>query len=280
MPTSVNLNTKPSQRAKKEFAVQLYWPDEDAGTPEDATESWYDAVPTSNIDFSGLGDMCVSLLQCTKRKLRWKQGTTNDEANTISLSDTMDDSGRGDRLLDRRIWAYRSHRRSGAPMVCEWKHPVAHFAGLLTNTPAQPGGTYGPAMALEDALVFGTLFSHLSSWDQVPTFLNAYQEIRQGRTTTVNGMDVSNAAFVRLPPGPARDARDAQIRQARDEWDDGSLKQEFEGLAQLFCYEAEDAAQVSCHHRSSRLVCANPCVGMVGNVGSLSRQRRELRCGN
>lgn len=99
-------------------------------------------------------------------------------------------------------------------------------------------------MALEDAVVFGTLFSHLSSWDQVSTFLNAYQEIRQGRTTAVNEMDVSNAAFVRLPPGPAQEARDVQIRQARDEWDDGSLKQEFEGLAQLFCYEAEDAAQV------------------------------------
>ena len=101
-------------------------------------------------------------------------------------------------------------------------------------------------MALEDAVVFGTLFSHLSSWEEVPRFLNAYQEIRFNRTTAVNEMDVSNAAFVRLPPGPEAEARNVQIRQARDEWDDGSLKREFEGLAGLFCYEAEDAAQVCC----------------------------------
>ena len=100
-------------------------------------------------------------------------------------------------------------------------------------------------MALEDAVVFGTLFSHLSSEPQISTFLNAYEEIRRGRTTEVNKMDISNAAFVRLPPGPEQEARDATLRHARDEWDDGSLKNEFEGLAGLFCYEAEDAAQVS-----------------------------------
>lgn len=114
----------------------------------------------------------------------------------------------------------------------------------MTEPYEKPGGTYGPAMALEDAVVLGTLFSHLSSSSQVSQFLNAYQEIRQGRTKYVLEMDVSNAAFVRLPPGSEQQARDQQIRMARDEWDDGSLKQEFEGLARLFCYEAEDAAEV------------------------------------
>lgn len=128
-------------------------------------------------------------------------------------------------------------------------------------------------MALEDAAVFGTLFGNLSSWSQVPTFLNAYQEIRHRRTTEVNGMDVSNAAFVRLPPGPERDARNADIKLTRDLWDDGSLKREFEGLAQLFCYEAADAAQVSPRYLRPVTICAHIFAGMVGNMGTLSLPR-------
>ena len=141
---------------------------------------------------------------------------------------------------------------------------------VVCLTKIQPGGTYGPSMALEDAVVFGTLFGNLSSWSQVSTFLNAYQEIRHNRTTEVNSMDVSNAAFMRLLPGPERDARNADIRLARDEWDDGALKREFEGLAILFCYEAEDAAQVSAHDWRSMLLCSQIFSGMVGNVGPLS----------
>ena len=99
-------------------------------------------------------------------------------------------------------------------------------------------------MALEDAVVFGTLLSNLSSMDQLNTFLNAYQEIREGRTTEVNKNEASAAAFCRIPPGPERDARNAELGRSRDDWDDGSLKKEFEGIAGLFGYEAEDAAQV------------------------------------
>lgn len=48
------------QRAKTEFAVQVYWPDEDAGpTPADATESWYDVVPTSSLNLEGQSDLYV-----------------------------------------------------------------------------------------------------------------------------------------------------------------------------------------------------------------------------
>lgn len=45
------------QKAKTECAVQLFWPDEDAGTPEDARESWYDIVPTDSVDFSQHADL-------------------------------------------------------------------------------------------------------------------------------------------------------------------------------------------------------------------------------
>ena len=99
-------------------------------------------------------------------------------------------------------------------------------------------------MCVEDAVVFGTLFGHLSTWDQVPTFLNAYEEIRQERTTIVNEIDISNAAFIRMPLGPEQEARNAACRLQKNEWDDGSLKTEFENLQSLFGYDAEDAAEV------------------------------------
>ncbi|GJE93239.1 FAD/NAD(P)-binding domain-containing protein [Phanerochaete sordida] len=194
-------------KGKTEFAVQMYWPDADAHTPADAGESWYDAVPASSIDYSNLGPMVQRMMQLPPYLYRTRWMVREEE-----IDEWIDDSGR-------------------IVLIGEAAHPWF------------PGGTYGPAMVLEDAVVFGTLFAHLSAWREVPRFLNAYQEIRYARTKSVNEMDVGNAAFVRLPPGPEAEARNVQIRQARDEWDDGSLKREFEGLAGLFCYEAEDAAQ-------------------------------------
>ncbi|THG94300.1 hypothetical protein EW026_g7146 [Hermanssonia centrifuga] len=110
-------------------------------------------------------------------------------------------------------------------------------------TSEEPGGTHGPAMALEDAVVFSTLFSHLKSWNQVGSFVSAYQEIREARTKAVNTVDVSNAELVRMPPGPDRDRRNESMRRARREWDDDALQWEFEGVAALFAYEAQDAAE-------------------------------------
>jgi salicylate hydroxylase len=99
-------------------------------------------------------------------------------------------------------------------------------------------------MAMEDTVVIGKLFSHLTSYDQIPHFLHAYQEIRHARVKQIRIREASNAGFVRMPPGPEQDARNADLRLARTEWDDGALKTEFEGLADLFGYDAYDAAEV------------------------------------
>lgn len=82
------------QRAKTEFAVQMYWPDEDAGTPENATESWYDTVPTNTVDFSQLGSVCVPRFHFHTRiyKLTIEQGAKDDETNPKSVSYAVDDS--------------------------------------------------------------------------------------------------------------------------------------------------------------------------------------------
>lgn len=133
-------------------------------------------------------------------------------------------------------------------------------------------------MAIEDAVVFGTLFANLTSWEQINTFTNAYQEIREGRTTEVNKNEASAAAFCRLPPGPAKEARDAEMRLSRDEWDDGSMKKEFEGIAGLFGYEAEDAAQArDCSLSAVRTYLRFHPTGVVGNMGPIRTSRTRIR---
>ena len=56
-------------------------------------------------------------------------------------------------------------------------------------------------MAVEDAVVLGSLFSHLRMMDQIPSFLDAYQELRQRRCDLVKLADIGNAQMVSMPDG-------------------------------------------------------------------------------
>lgn len=141
-------------------------------------------------------------------------------------------------------------------------------------------------MAIEDAEVFGTLFARLSREEQIQTFSNAFQEIREERTADIRLSDVSSAAWVRLPPGPERNRRDEMIRDAPHEWDDEALQREFEDIAPLFCYDATDAVDVCTlcsliyipssfllHHRNGGLT------GAASKTGPTSRRRVALPFG-
>ena len=98
-------------------------------------------------------------------------------------------------------------------------------------------------MAVEDAVVFGSLFSHLSMMEQIPSFLSAYQELRQRRCELVKGADVANARMVTLQDGPDANKRDSDMRAKNDDWgDEGALKAQFEEIAEIFLYDAYDAA--------------------------------------
>lgn len=99
------------------------------------------------------------------------------------------------------------------------------------------------SVALEDAVLFGTLFTRLTSWTQLPSFLSAYQELREERCAVVKASDIKNARMVAMPPGPGRDARDADMRKSSaDEWDEGTTKENFEEMAWVFGYVASDEA--------------------------------------
>lgn len=197
-------------RASKEFAVQLYWPDDDAGTANTPLqESWYDTIPTDEIDFSDYGPNIQRLMKLVPKLSRTRHMRHSHEPEN---------------------WTDRSGR---IVLIGEAAHPWF------------PGGSHTTSMVVEDAVVLGTLFSHLESMDQVPQFLNAYQELREERCKTVREEDVSNAALMRLPPGPDRDMRNATMTAPAtdDQADLGVLKRELDAFAAIFCYEAADAAE-------------------------------------
>ena len=73
-------------------------------------------------------------------------------------------------------------------------------------------------MTVEDAVVFGSLFSHLSMMDQIPSFLSAYQELRQGRCELVKGADIANAQMVTLSDGPQAEKCNKDMRGKNDNW--------------------------------------------------------------
>ena len=66
-------------------------------------------------------------------------------------------------------------------------------------------------MAVEDAVVFGALFAHLRSPDQIPTFLGAYQELRQPRCQRIVAASNSNARNYHMR-GPTRAVAHAGLR--------------------------------------------------------------------
>lgn len=98
-------------------------------------------------------------------------------------------------------------------------------------------------MAIEDAVVFGSLFSHLSTTDQIPTFVSAYQELRQHRCSVVRADDAENIRLLTLPPGPEADNRNKNLSTHGQEWNEGLLRLRFEQLQEVFGYDAGDAAE-------------------------------------
>ncbi|KAH8093950.1 FAD/NAD(P)-binding domain-containing protein [Cristinia sonorae] len=196
-------------RAKKEFAIQLFVPTSEGGPQNDGKESFYEVIPTSAIDISSYADDVQRLLKMVPYFTRSRYMKRSKE-----VTDWMDKSCR-------------------IVLIGEAAHPWF------------PGGSHTTSMVVEDAVVLGTLFSHLDSWSQVKPFLYAYQEIREGRTKAVKQEELTNTILVHLPPGPERDARNLHMATPATEadWDDSMLQRELANFAGIFCYDASDAAE-------------------------------------
>ncbi|KAI0731120.1 FAD/NAD(P)-binding domain-containing protein [Earliella scabrosa] len=177
------------------------------GLEQGGEESWRELFPTDKINRENHGSAVQKLIGMAPSFIRTRYMLRKD-----GVEDWIDSTGRIVLLGD-----------------------AAH--------PPYPGGTHAGAMAAEDAVVLGSLFSHLSTLDQIPSFLNAYQELRQKRCELVNMGDIRNGQMVVMPDGPEAAARDEVLGHRVDEWDEGMLKAQFEEIAEIFGYDAGDAAE-------------------------------------
>lgn len=71
-------------------------------------------------------------------------------------------------------------------------------------------------MALEDAAVLGSLFSHLSHHAEIPILLKAYERLRHTRTAKTQASSRLNQRVFHLPDGPEQRERDALMREAME----------------------------------------------------------------
>jgi len=108
---------------------------------------------------------------------------------------------------------------------------------------------YGPSMSLEDASVLAKLFSHLRNEDQIPSFLYAYQNLREERCQKNRDLDVGNIIFQSAPDTEETMGRLAYMRARHDQGknvltgdDEDSTVAQWDQNRELFAYNAEDEA--------------------------------------
>ncbi|KAJ7780306.1 hypothetical protein DFH07DRAFT_469684 [Mycena maculata] len=111
-------------------------------------------------------------------------------------------------------------------------------------------GSYNSAMAIEDAVTLGRLFSRLSKRKQIPFMLNAYQEIRQPRTSTTQASEHRSLIQISLPSGALQQVRDtalqASLNAAFEDFENcpsETLQQAWEDYLVLFSHNASEAVQ-------------------------------------
>ncbi|KAI1787246.1 FAD/NAD(P)-binding domain-containing protein [Ganoderma leucocontextum] len=98
-----------------------------------------------------------------------------------------------------------------------WIHPS--FRVILLGDACHPMLPYraqGAAMAIEDAAVLGNLLSRLAHPEQLPAFLQAYEDLRLPRTAETQDQSRLNQTIFHLPDGPEQERRDADMRKATE----------------------------------------------------------------
>ncbi|KAH7914821.1 hypothetical protein BJ138DRAFT_296148 [Hygrophoropsis aurantiaca] len=195
-------------REGKEFAMHAFWPDSEV--EEDASVGGWDIlVPREKIP-----------IRC-EPKLR----------RLLELAPDMQRI----KLINR-------------PAAEEWSDPSGRI--LLIGEAAHPlfpGVLQSCSMQVEDAEVFGSLFSQFRSWDQLPLLLEAFQDLRQRRTQTIHAKETKAFQTVWVPPGPERKARDEALRSVmvsgRQGWDEKKMRWQWEEICEVFGYSAREAAE-------------------------------------
>ncbi|KAL0953594.1 hypothetical protein HGRIS_004802 [Hohenbuehelia grisea] len=197
----------------KEFCVHLYWPDNEVDFDGGNGEEWDVRCPTSAINMEGYESRMRQIINAAPDALRTKY------VAYPPLEDWVDDHGC---ML----------------LIGEAAHCMLACA------------THNASLAVEDAVVLGSLMSRLRSREQIPMLLQAFQDIRFQRCTDTVLSELNMASLCTIPAGPERDARDAGLKAAmlevadRDHrWTDQQLLEQWQEVGHIFGYNARDAAE-------------------------------------
>ncbi|KAH9935978.1 FAD/NAD(P)-binding domain-containing protein [Epithele typhae] len=198
-------------RAKKGYFFHI-WSHTQDGLPQGGDETWNDLVPTESTGISNLSPELQRMVRMAGPTLIRTQHLLHADR---AEADWVDSTGR-------------------IVLIGDAAHPSC------------PGGSHTGSMGVEDAVVLGALLARLRRPGQLPTFLSAYQELRQARAEFTHAADLANARLMALAPGPVQQARDesmARHQDEGDEWDEGATRDQFNEIAEIFVYDAYDAAE-------------------------------------
>ena len=128
------------------------------------------------------------------------------------------------RLMDRKPLETWVHPDGRVALLGDACHPMlVSVSDLLSaryedqySSFTQPYRAQGAAMAIEDAAVLGSLFSHLSHDSQIPILLKAYENLRLERTAKTQASSRRNQRIFHLPDGPDQQARDILMSEAME----------------------------------------------------------------
>ncbi|KAI0778764.1 FAD/NAD-P-binding domain-containing protein [Trametes elegans] len=131
----------------------------------------------------------------------------------------------------------------------DWIAPGSRL-GLIGEAahPFPPGTIQATAMAIEDGAVLAKLFSHLLEPRQIVSFLYAFQELRQARTSQIHAHEFSNVYFVTLTDAALVEKRNNAMRAKAAAGEnvlggsDGVASKVWDQVEMLFGYDCEDEA--------------------------------------
>lgn len=135
----------------------------------------------------------------------------------------------------------------------EWVHDSGNVAVIGDAAHPLPVLVHPASMAIEDGAVLARLFLHLKNQEQIPSFLYAFQELRQARVKSIRDQEAGNLTFMMLPAGEMASYRDADLRAKQaagrnvldpvsDAGDDDVSASLWQEIKEQFGYDAEDEA--------------------------------------
>jgi salicylate hydroxylase len=165
-------------RAKKEYNLVMLHPDEDTGGSVGARESWTAEASTKQMrsDFVGWEPRIQKLLGMVESTLNWK-------------------------LMDRAPLSRWVHEKGRIALIGDACHPML------------PYRAQGAAIATEDAITLGVLFSHVFDRSQIGPMLQAYQQLRHARATATQLDSRACQSIYHLQDGPEQEERDNMMRR-------------------------------------------------------------------